>query len=746
MKRLWDKIRAKKKSIFCIGLTPIFIFTFLLLAIEVGIFLFPFDILQLEQKLSCSSSVFFDKEDRIIWAHVSEDDAWRMPINLDQSSDYFVKAIINTEDKRFWDHNGVDIASCIRAAKQLIHNRKVISGASTITMQLARLTQPEPKGIVAKMKQSFRALHLERIRSKEWILESYINVLPFGKNIEGIEAASFYYFGKEAKALNFYEATMLAAIPQNPNKLRPDKFPQKCLKRQRMITQQMIEATLAPHETNPNLFTPYVRDIYFPRYQKYENSFPHFTSIPECLSIPVKNTSHKYKTHFDAMVYRDVANCFLEDKHSNIGIGDKWNKSVVVIENSTGQIICEYGDLNPSVPFGFINTTRFHRSPGSALKPWIYLLAIRKGIIINNTKLSDNWNNPTSERISHDYKPNNYDHKMRDWVSASSALNQSLNIPAVKLLSQVTVESFTDILLDYGVLNNHFDSFDYGLSLALGSKEVRLIDLTMGYHRIFWESQHARNELNADSAKMLLSCLTERNFPGLIGKKVAWKTGTSNGHKDAWCFAISPKYTIGVWVGFKSRKSDPDLIGLHAAQPVALDILNNLELDTKFHTNQIPHWDLPLPKKEWVCLDTYKRATRSCPSKTQQQVCRGITLSQCTLHSSDTLTRSIQEEAGQNRKLEIASPAATHYVSFNKYESVTFSLKNNEKNLRKGYWFLNGEFIGSTESGRILKLNLPEGEYLASCMSDCGSTSKPVRFSIRKINSPVDFFPATTTP
>lgn len=734
MKNLYRKYFLKKKLLFYLGIVPVLLIALSFLFIEIGIYFFPFDIQALENRLADQSSVFFDKEDRIIWAHVSNDQSWRMPISLNEASEYFVDAIINTEDKRFWNHCGIDMIAGMRATQQLIKNRKIISGASTITMQLVRLAQPESRSLVSKVKQSLRALHLERMRSKEWILNSYINVLPFGKNIEGIEAASLYYFGKESRSLTLYETTMLAAIPQNPNKLRPDKYPHRCLKRQRLITHQMLDANIAPAKTNPNLFTPYIRHIYFPKYEKFLDSFPNFVSIPECLSLTPNDIGYKTITPFDAEIYRKIKKALHRQNSSGPSGKNQWNTSAVIIDNQTGNVLCEYGDFDPNRSFGYINAARSQRSPGSALKPWIYLLAIRKGIIIENTKLSDHWDGQTPNQDTQNYRPNNYDHKERSWVSASSALNQSLNIPAVKLLSLVNVDSFANLLFDHGVLKERIDTFNYGLSLALGSKEVSLIDLTKGYHRIFVESQKETSPLVSDSAKMLLSCLAGRGFPGAYDKSVAWKTGTSNGHKDAWCFAVTSHHTIGVWAGFKSRKSDSNLTGYHAAQPIASSILNLLESDNiSFVSNDHFPWNASLTKKEWVCMETFRRATRSCSNRTQQPACRGVTLAQCRLHSRNQwafLKSSATQD--QYQKLEIASPENTHYITFDKQETLSFSLKKNNLNRSlQDHWFLNGAFLGSSKNGKALYQDLPPGQYSVSCVNDAGVISNSVKFTIR---------------
>lgn len=755
--------RRVRKALVSITLT----LGILWLGLELGIRLVPFDPTRVDEKLSDNATFFLDRKGAVVWAQVNRDDKWRIQVPEPSISPHFIHSIIQTEDQHFYHHSGVDWKAAARAALQLVKNREIISGASTITMQLVRLTYPrESQGPwTYKLEQSYRAMHLERIRSKEWILHAYLNLLPFGGNIEGIEAASRKYYGIPAAGLDMYQSATLAAVPQNPNYLRPDRFPVRNHQRAQYILSLLDEKQLLPASVRLELALPYNRDVALRGLDLSSGSMPRKITIPECLSIPHSDSPHMVDgyqaTSLDADAYRiikDHINLLKQKPHGmDRAFNSDWSCAVVVIDNASGEVICEFGDLDPDRvsdgAAGYVNAARALRSPGSALKPWIYHIALTSGLITRNSRIADHWNGFYASNSGNHYTPDNFDGRFRGVVSASAALNHSLNIPAVQLLSRISPAALVQSLEHYEVLAYPTDYHQFGLTLALGSRNVRLLDLTRGYSILLNDVVNSESipMRTADASATILDILAERHLPGLDSDiKVAWKTGTSNGNRDAWCFGVTPDWTLGVWVGNKSGAPDPNLIGYHSAMPILVDLINSFHSQSVEPSSSPTPWEHQMKKlpNSRLCLDSYLRATSLCPHSVQSQTIRGASANWCHIHSHFTSTTNSITTASshpnrsknfsQSEKITITSPSETTYYHIPENPSISFSFDFSGPKSTRVLWFLNGKYAGSSGAGHKpdIQLDLQPGHYTAQCFTSSGVSSQPVHFKIKNLDLP----------
>lgn len=547
--------------------------------------LFP---LPTEQLTPPASTRVLDREGRSLRMYVSSEDALHIPVSLEDVSPYLIEATIAFEDRWFRLHPGINPVAMLRA---LILNAKagrIVSGGSTITQQVARLMESRPRTVGAKIIEAFRSLQLELRYSKRRILEIYLNLAPYGGNIRGAGTASQLYFGKPVSELGPGEAALLAVLPNSPTRFRPDRNPAAAKERRDEVLRRMLAG----------------RDIDPERYN---------LALTE--SIPVSRVSLPFRaSHVGDMLYRrfgpdsgDLLSTIdlrtqelvedLLDRHLDIlrprGIT---NGAVVIIENSTGAIRTLVGsaDYFLKEDAGQVNGAEAPRSPGSALKPFAYGLALDSRLISPSTLLEDV---PVNIR---GYIPHNYDGEFRGVVTALDALTHSMNVPAVNLVVRLGPDRFHNFLRQGGLSSLSEPYEFYGLSLVLGGAGIKLLDLTNLYsmlasggvyrpYRILeGEPLSGGKSLLTPAAAYILTDMLSRvrrpDFPStwefsIHLPKIAWKTGTSYGHRDAWSIGYNPTYTIGVWMGNFSGEGSPALVGADAAGPLLFDIATTLEGD-----------------------------------------------------------------------------------------------------------------------------------------------------------------------
>ncbi len=534
---------------------------------------------------------------------------WRIVVPLEEISPALVAATVAAEDRRFPDHCGVDPWAVLRAVWLDLRHWRIVSGASTLTMQLARLIEPRPRTFWGKAVEAFRALQIERILSKDEILGQYLNRAPYGGNLSGVEAAARAYFGRHAGELDLAQATLLAGLPQAPSRLRPDRHPDRARTRRDYV----LDRLAAVHGSWSGEAVAQARATAVEvRRRPFEWVARHFTLRFEGVSL--EEGGNDVRTTLDLRIQQLIEERLARHverlRPSGIAGG-----AAVVLENATGAVRALVGSAAWTEP-GLallpdsdeqVDGTRARRSPGSTLKPFLYALALDAGTISPSEALYDV---PAAWR---DYRPENMDHGARGLITLEDALVSSLNLPAVRTLERVGTARFTGVLRELGFTTLTRPAEAYGLGLALGGCEVTLIDLTHAYTVLArggtyiplrWREDGPADlvdvagelrggpvasvglgprpapVLSAEAAWAITRILQDRSRLGLAaggdvpsaGARVAWKTGTSHGHRDAWCVGYDPRWTIGVWLGNPSGRGAADLVAVETAAPLLHDL------------------------------------------------------------------------------------------------------------------------------------------------------------------------------
>ncbi len=575
------------------------------------------------------SSILLSEEGKLLGAHISTDEQWRFP-PLKQIPEKFKTSIVTFEDKRFYSHIGVDPLAIGRALKLNLTAGRIVSGGSTISMQVIRLASQNPQRTLwEKAVEAFKAVRLETRYSKDKILNLYASHAPFGGNVVGLEAASWRYFGREPHKLSWAESAMLAVLPNSPAMIHISRKRTKLkAKRDRLLKRlfeqdkiNKLDYQLAIVEELPKKPKPLPR------------------LAPQLLDTLVKQNrkQQRFNTTIDYVLQQRL-NQVAKHQGNVLALKDIHNFAVVVIDNKTFETKAYIGN-SPSGDITkngqAIDMIRRPRSTGSTLKPFLFARMIDKGEILPETLVAD-----TAVRFT-GYRPKNYDRKFRGAVRAKQALASSLNIPAVNMLSYHGVESFLASLRQMGMSTLHRRSREYGLPLILGGAEGTLWELSSMYANLANRAQQnsnenivenyyqptalkkgkvtseRRNEISPASAWMTLDALIQVNRPGTGAywkrfnstHKIAWKTGTSFGHRDAWAIGTTPQYTVGVWVGHATGKGRRNMTGVRVAAPILFDTFNLLPLNNTWFKKPIDQM-----KNVSLCQDDGFLANDLCES------------------------------------------------------------------------------------------------------------------------------------
>ena len=527
----------------------------------------------LPEKLAVSTEVV-DRDGALLRAFATPDGYWRLQTSLDEIDPQFVDMLIAYEDKRFFDHEGVDLLALARAAGQFAGNGRIVSGGSTLSMQLARLIEPrENRSLATKIRQIFRAVQIERRLSKREILERYLTLAPYGGNLEGVRAASLAYFGKEPKRLTVAEAALLVALPQLPERRRPDRnrdaaqaardrVLDRMVKAERLGEREAARAALdgvsATRLALPSL-AAHASDSAI-RNQPGETRH-HLTirkSVQEGLESVAENAAHKLGPHVSV--------------------------AMILADAMTGEMLGEVGSANffDASRSGWIDMTRILRSPGSTLKPFIYGLAIEQGLVAQETMIEDR---PADFA---GYRPRNFDMSYQGDVSVRQALQLSLNVPAVRLLDAVGPARLTARFRQAGVTPTLPPGETPGLAIGLGGVGVSLRDLVQlytglsnggrakmlrdGSENVVPQPLANGAVLDAQATWQVTDILSGVKPPiGAAARGIAYKTGTSYGYRDAWSIGYDGRYVLGVWVGRPDSGSVPGLSGYESAAPILFE-------------------------------------------------------------------------------------------------------------------------------------------------------------------------------
>ena len=496
---------------------------------------------------------------------------WRLETELQQVDPQFVEMLIGYEDKRFFSHSGVDPLALLRAAGQFLANGQIVSGGSTITMQLARLLEPRSsRSMSAKLRQILRALQLERRLSKAEILKNYLTLAPYGGNLEGIRAASLSWFGREPDHLTLDQAALLVALPQSPEARRPDRAPETALDARQRVLARIAEAgILAASEVSRIAGMP------VPRKRK---AMPAFAAHLAETAIDLDPLARKHTTTLDRDVQQrlEIVTAEYARRHER-----RTSIAILAADSTTGEIIASVGspgylDENRA---GWIDMSVALRSPGSTLKPLIYGLAIEEGLALPETLIADR---PAD---FHGYRPANFDTQFQGDVSIRKALQLSLNIPAIRLLDALGPARLVSRMRRAGIQPVLPTAEKPGLSIGLGGVGVSLRDLVQLYanlaavpNRPIGIGEGIRSKPGGLNGPTVIS----RNAAWHVGDMlsgvvppassvdigIAYKTGTSYGYRDAWALGYDGKYVIGVWVGRADNGSVPGITGAKTAAPI----------------------------------------------------------------------------------------------------------------------------------------------------------------------------------
>jgi penicillin-binding protein 1C len=533
-------------------------------------------------RVEAVSVTVLDRHDRLLRAYTTDDGRWRLPVEVVDVDPRYLSMLIALEDKRFYAHHGVDVRAALRAAWQFVRHRRIVSGASTLTMQVVRLLQGEHERTAAgKIRQALRALQLERRISKKAVLRTYLRLAPFGGNVEGVRAASVAYFGKEPRRLSLGEAALLVAIPQSPETRRPDRFPQTARRaRNRILARAAAAGTISRDDAARAANEPLVAA---------RRDFP--LLAPHLADWVAEQNKTRLVHHLtlDRTVQASLEQLVRE--HA-IALGRRMSAALIAVDHRTGEVIAHVGSPGflDADRFGAVDMTSAERSPGSTLKPLIYGLAFDAGLAHPETLIEDR---PARFGL---YVPKNFDQDWHGTVTIRQALAQSLNIPAVKVLEAIGPARLYNSLQQAGAHPVLPKGAEPSLALALGGLGLRLGDLAALYTALARGGEpiplrYIRDNplpKGAAPAQRLMSPTAAwyvadilRNAPPPNNAKpgeIAYKSGTSYGFRDAWAAGFDGKYAIAVWVGRPDGAATPGLTGRLAAAPLLFDAFAHLSV------------------------------------------------------------------------------------------------------------------------------------------------------------------------
>ena len=516
-----------------------------------------------------------------LWRFADANGVWRYPVQTGEVSPYYLDALLTYEDRWFYQHPGVNPLALARATWQNLTGARVVSGGSTLSMQVARLLDPHSRTFHGKLRQLWRTAQLEWHLSKAEILNLYLNRAPFGGTLQGVAAASWAYLGKSPAQLTHAEAALLAVLPQAPSRLRPDRHPQRAQEARDKVLRRLGEFQVWPPSAvaealeEPLLLAPRLEPSLAPLLARRLNR-------PD--SPPL------IRTTLDATLQRRLEDLLLGWRAR---LPEYTSAAILVVEEDSMAVRAYLGsvDINDAKRFGHVDMISALRSPGSTLKPFLYGMALDEGLIHSESLLQD------VPRRYGDYRPGNFSMGFSGAVPASTALSSSLNLPAVQLLEAYGPKRFAAQMRIGGVPLALPALAEPNLALILGGAGSRLEDLVSGYSAFARDGRSATIRLQPDdtlkerpllspgSAWIVRRILSGQARPDrdpraeLVQRPaLAWKTGTSYGFRDAWAIGVGPRYLIGVWIGRPDGTPVPGQFGLASAAPLMLqvhDVLTN---------------------------------------------------------------------------------------------------------------------------------------------------------------------------
>lgn len=533
--------------------------------------------------------VVTDEKGIPLWRFADSEGIWRYPVTIEEVSPRYLEALIQYEDRWFWEHPGVNPFSVMRAAWQDLRSGKVVSGGSTLTMQVARLLDPHPRTFGGKIRQLWRAMQLEWHLSKRDILTLYLNRAPFGGTLQGVGAASWAYLGKSPAQLSYSEAALLAVLPQAPSRLRPDRWPDRAEAArnkvlERMVTQGVWTAQqVKESREEPVWLAP----------RQMPQLAPLFSRV-----MLNKSRENKIVTTLDASLQRQLEELAMNWKSR---LPSRSSLAMIVVDHTNMKVRGWVGsvDIADDSRFSHVDMVNAIRSPGSVLKPFIYGMALDDGLIHPASLLQD------VPRRTGDYRPGNFDSGFHGPVSMSEALVRSLNLPAVQVLEAYGPKRFAALLSNAGLPLLLPAGAQPNLSLILGGAGARLADITAAYSAFARHGKAGRLRvqpgdplverplLSPGAAWIIRRILANESqpLPDAALPQVAplaWKTGTSYGYRDAWAVGLNARYIIGIWTGRPDGTPVAGQFGFASAVPLLNQVNNVLQSNSMTDESRLP--------------------------------------------------------------------------------------------------------------------------------------------------------------
>jgi penicillin-binding protein 1C len=520
------------------------------------------------------STTIIDRHGKLLRAYAMVDGRWRLPVHAATDVDpTYLRLLFAYEDRRFYSHGGVDPLALGRAAVQLATRGHIVSGGSTITMQLARLMEPRrQRSVYAKLRQMVRALEIERQISKDQVLDLYLTMAPYGGNLEGIRAASIAYFGKEPKRLSLSESALLVALPQSPENRRLDRYPNAARAARDRVLDRMVEDGMVSEAD-----AAAARAVPVPMLRKPMPILAPHSADAAMLSIKDKPV---IELTLDAPL-QQALETLARDR--SVALGANISVAILAVDNASGEVLARVGspDYFDDRRAGQVDMTRAVRSPGSTLKPFIYGLAFEDGFVHPESLIDDR-----PIRFG-SYAPENFDMTFQGTVPVRKALQMSLNVPAVALLDRVGASRLSSRLKQAGADLVLPKDETPGLAMGLGGVGITLQDLVTLYSGLArlgttrpWLEIQSQRGAEREGERLLDQVAAWQVGNVLLGtpppengvhNRIAFKTGTSYGYRDAWSIGFDGRMTIGVWVGRPDGAPVPGIVGRTAAAPILFD-------------------------------------------------------------------------------------------------------------------------------------------------------------------------------
>ncbi|MDR1019783.1 MAG: penicillin-binding protein 1C [Synergistaceae bacterium] len=683
------------------------------------------------ENFAISTSVL-DRDGRILSVYLSDNDEWCLPISLDKMGRWIAKAAVAVEDKRFYDHKGIDFLAIMRASYDNLRTGKIVSGASTITTQLIRISHPRPRTFMTKLIEFWTAIRIESRLNKGEILEMYLNRAPFGGNIRGVEAASMAYFNKNANALSLAESSLLISLVKSPSARRPDRYPEKARSVRDGVLKYLFTKNYISEENLKFALTEPVAAFRYPMPRKSAMASKHVLRNSNGIGVIKSTISSRYQQALENNLERAIFNL-------RTGI----TAAGVIVHNESGEILAYVGNARHglSLPAAQVDCGDAPRSPGSALKPFVYARAFERGIITPASLLADT---PISFSGN---APRNFDMTHRGAVSARTALAQSLNTPAVRVLRKLGYSDVRSLFGELGFSHVDKESGYYTDSLVLGGCEVSVLQLAAAYRglaeggiisNLKWtkEEGETRRKIFSSEASWLTGDIlqdTRRLMPLYqqivrdSNQKIAFKTGTSHGFRDAWVAGFSNAHTAVIWIGAPDGTPDARLVGLDLAAPIMLSVFNDIR-DAGDGRIKVPPSAIFRRK---VCALSGSPAGKYCPSIIYDYAIKDVSdVSLCDIHKAvdGHLITVLPKELdvwfqGRGRSdvpssgVKITRPFKDRKILMQDTSEVSARVFLSAEGPLPHYWYLDGKFIASDTTGKGLFFEVLPGQHTIAVLS-----------------------------